>query len=158
MKTNGKQHISETRIGRLGHARQKSLLGKFGDGLPRKARRGMPVILAKTALSSTQNMEGCATTKELRDLTNRSRRIQRLKHLKALGKKEHLDEIKRLEKKIGGDEGKEKEIKERVEVLEKVTKDRNDNFRKWALCQKGNRPKSVYAWIKRTEMLIEGNP
>ena len=37
-----------------------------------------------------------------------------------------------------------------------MVKKLTENFRKWAPCQKGNRPKSVYAWIKRTEMLVRG--
>ena len=59
----------------------------------------MQIVLAKATLSSPQNLEGCATTKELRETTNKIRRISRLKSLKALERKDLQEEIKGLEGK-----------------------------------------------------------
>ena len=82
----------------------------------------MEAVLAKATLSSPQNMEGCATTKELRKLSNKYRRIQHCKELQKLSREDYGPEIERLQNIIEKDAAEEEELKQHIEELERAVK------------------------------------
>ena len=76
----------------------------------------MNVVLGKATLSCPQNMSGCATTKELRETTNRIRRIRRWKNLTTLERKGLQEVIDKLHDQVKEDKDIEADLQEKLGV------------------------------------------